>query len=175
MESQPAWRQWCRMHRMPWRDNSNGLCGQACVKRMRHLSHRSGRTSEVRCIHEGQDVCDLSSIAQLHGSQEGGESGGRRVITLSGRCRFQSVSGEVDKAIGRATKAQPALQRSLSTIANGPRRSLKGINSQSGIPTSWKLRSGAATRTPTAARYAAPPRTAPQLLQAAPKPAATAR
>jgi len=33
--------------RVPWRDNITGLRGHAGVKHMRHLSHRSGGTTEV--------------------------------------------------------------------------------------------------------------------------------
>ncbi len=91
MESQPAWRQRCRMHRMPWRDNSKGLRGQAGVKRMRHLSQRSGGTTEVRSIHERQDVCELSSSTHLRGAQESGI--GRRVITISRRRILTLLAG----------------------------------------------------------------------------------
>ncbi len=82
MESQPACRQRCRMHPVPWRDNSKGLRGHAGVKHLRNLPHRAGGTTEVRSIHERQDVCELSSSTHLRGAPEGGP--GRQIITITG-------------------------------------------------------------------------------------------
>src|ERR1039458_5061107 len=79
------------MHRVPWRDNSTGLRGHAGVKRMRQLSHRSGGTTEVRSIHERQDVCELSSSTHLRGAQEGGP--GSQVITISRRGILELLAG----------------------------------------------------------------------------------
>ena len=93
MESQPACRQRCRMHPVPWRDNSKGLRGHAGVKHMRNLSHRAGGTTEVRSIHERQDVCELSSSTHLRGAPEGGP--GRQVITIYRRRLLATVGRRI--------------------------------------------------------------------------------
>ena len=92
MESQPSCRQRCRMHRVPWRDDIwTGVRGHAGVKRMRHLSLRSGGTTEVRSIQARQDVRELSSSSHLHGAPEG--SPGRQVIAVSRRAILELLAG----------------------------------------------------------------------------------
>src|SRR5208283_26910 len=61
------------------------------VQHMRELSLRSGGTTEVRSIHERQDVCELSSSTHLRGAQEGGP--GRQVITISRRGILELLAG----------------------------------------------------------------------------------
>jgi len=91
MESQPAWRQRCGMHCVPWRDNGKGLCGHAGVEHMRKLPQRSGGTTEVRSVYGRQDMCELSSSTHLRGAQEG--SSGRQVTTTSRRHILELLAG----------------------------------------------------------------------------------
>ena len=91
MESQPACRQRCGMHRVPWRDNSKGLRGQAGVRHMRDLSQRSGGATQSRSIHARQDVRELPSSTHLRGAQEGDP--GRQVITISGSGILELLAG----------------------------------------------------------------------------------
>ena len=107
MEGQPACGQQCRMHRVPWRDNSTGLRGHTGVKHMRHLSRRSGSATQVRSIHERQDVCELSSGTRLRRAQEG--QPGRPLIPISHRGRAVALRRTPRKpAIPAASARSPA-------------------------------------------------------------------